>query len=241
MIEIQLATQLSTADLIQEVEREIQMYLHAQVAIDASSSSYELFRRAIVENDEHAWIGIYTLYASLVSSWIIRLKNDVSQEDLLSLMNGTFAKFARSSSAHRFADFPNVSHLLAYLKKCAQSIFFDAQRSRQWQMATCESYEEILKTLDTASSHDDPANTVETILSLQEIWRIISTMVTAQEELLILHQCCLAGCTPSELQRLYPTIYPSIDDVYRIKRNVLQRLRRNRQLQAYFSERTCVS
>ncbi len=230
MIEIQL----STSDLIQEVEREIQVYICSQGGPVASSHAYELFRRAIVASDEHAWIGICTLYAGLVSSWIIHLtKAEFPQEDVLSLVNEAFAKFARSCSAHKFADFPNLSHLLAYLKRCTQSAYFDVQRVRPCQRPTDVSYEEMVETIDTASTLHDPASTVEALLSAQEIWTIIARAVTSQDERLVLHQCCVGGMQPRELHHRYPALFPTVDDVYRVKRNVLERLRRNRLLQAY--------
>jgi hypothetical protein len=37
---------------------------------------------------------------------------------------------------------------------------------------------------------------------------------------------------PGEISRHYQHLFPSVDDVYRIKRNVLERLRRNKRLQA---------
>ena len=39
---------------------------------------------------------------------------------------------------------------------------------------------------------------------------------------------------PSEISSQHRRHFPTVDDVYRIKRNVLERLRRNRRLQLLF-------
>jgi len=39
---------------------------------------------------------------------------------------------------------------------------------------------------------------------------------------------------PSEISSQHRKLFPTVDDVYRIKRNVLERLRRNRRLQMIF-------
>jgi hypothetical protein len=39
---------------------------------------------------------------------------------------------------------------------------------------------------------------------------------------------------PSEISSQHRRLFPTVEDVYRIKRNVLERLRRNRRLQTLF-------
>ena len=55
-----------------------------------------------------------------------------------------------------------------------------------------------------------------------------------QERLLV----CLMyvhGLKPSEVCAGYARLFPSVEDVYRVKRNLLERLRRNRRLRASYT------
>jgi hypothetical protein len=45
------------------------------------------------------------------------------------------------------------------------------------------------------------------------------------------------GLKPGEICQQRPHIFSSVEDVYRIKRNVLERLRRNQRLQALLGRR----
>ena len=70
-----------------------------------------------------------------------------------------------------------------------------------------------------------------TQLFASEVWQAIGKWVN-EEERLVLQVICILGWPACTLQHLSPTQFPTAEDVYRIKRNVLERLRRNRQLVA---------
>jgi len=77
---------------------------------------------------------------------------------------------------------------------------------------------------------DDPADIAAAELAAQELWQIIGREVPSVEERLILQIVCALGLSPRELQRRYSHLFASVEDIYRIKRNVLERLRRNKEL-----------
>ena len=47
------------------------------------------------------------------------------------------------------------------------------------------------------------------------------------DERLVLHSLCVTDLPPRELLKEYPEVFPSVEDVYRVKRNVVERLRRS--------------
>jgi hypothetical protein len=47
------------------------------------------------------------------------------------------------------------------------------------------------------------------------------------------YYCFVLDLKPREVQERHPELYGSVDDVYRIKRNVLDRLRRNPRIRAF--------
>jgi DNA-directed RNA polymerase specialized sigma24 family protein len=225
-------SQLPVAELVQATRGEIAQFLHGQPTDDAYGLA--LFRRAIAERDDLAWSGLYTLYRAVVDSWIARQAPAPSHEDRESLVNETFAKFYRSIGPERIALFPSVRSLLAYLKRCAWSVTADFRRSQQ-----SRSREEALEVTKMEESVlDDPAEIIATQLAGQELWQILWREATSAEERLILQVVCALGRSPRQLQQDYPALFQSVEDIYRIKRNLIERLRRNRRLLALLAEKS---
>lgn len=183
--------------------------------------------------DEQAWAGLYELYNAVVSSWILRLVPKLANEDLDALVNGTFAKFACALPAQKWKDFSCVRLLLGYLKRCARSVVADHCRSQRARLR-----EETVAFLDQAPVLDDPADVVTRQFAAQEIWRSIEHAGINSEERLILQAVCALGLSPRQLQQRYSLLFPTVDDIYRIRRNVLERLRRNHRLLALFAQQS---
>lgn len=226
MIDVLAPERLTGAELVQAARREIAAFLRGQPTDDACA--FALFRRAIAGGDELAWSGLYDLYHAVVEAWIARQAPAQSHEDREVLVNECFAKFYRSISPEKLKRFPSVRALLAYLKTCARSVTLDYRRAQQahWR-------EEPLEFTDQEGPVlDDPADLVATQLEAQELWQVIWREATSAQERLIIQVVCVLGRTPRQLQQSYPLFFPTIEDVYRIKRNLLERLRRNHRLLA---------
>jgi DNA-directed RNA polymerase specialized sigma24 family protein len=232
MIDMLAPEQLTVAELVQAARREIAEFLGGQPTDDACA--FALFRRAIAGGDELAWSGLYNLYHAVVDSWVARQAPVLAHEDREALVNDSFAKFYRSISPEKLEHFSSVRTLLAYLKRCTWSVTADYRRSQQ-----ARSREESFESADQEESVlDDPADIVATQLAAQELWQIIWGEATSAEERLILQVVCSLGKSPRQLQQSYPLLFPSVEDIYRIKRNVLERLRRNHRLLALRTEKS---
>jgi len=215
---------LTVSELLLEAHREIQAHPHTQPT--ATAYAFELFRRAIGQRDEQAWSGLYELYHAMVSSWMLRRAPALVAEDLAALVNEVFAKFFRSIGPEKLKNFPSVGSLLAYLKCCTSSVWADYCRSQLTRQR-----EDPLESLPQQSLMlDDFAASVIDQLTAQEAWAMIAGAVPAQEERLILVLVCSQGWSPAKLQHRYPCLFPSVEDVYRRRRNVCERLRRNQEL-----------
>jgi DNA-directed RNA polymerase specialized sigma24 family protein len=223
MTELRTPEQLTITELIQEAYRETQAYLRKQSTVD--TCTFELFRRAILSQDEQAWSGIYGLYNAVVCSWILCRLPTVQREDLDALVNEAFVKFSRSIGPARLKGFSSVGALLAYLKCCAGSVLADHRRSQQARQR-----EDQLESVTQEPLLDDVAESVVDRLAAQELWCIIAREAPTQEERLILLMVCAQGMSPRALQQCYPAIFPTVEVIYHIKRNVLERLRRNKEL-----------
>jgi hypothetical protein len=64
-------------------------------------------------------------------------------------------------------------------------------------------------------------------LSAGELWQTIAAELQDEPERLVAYLSLVRGLKPAQVQSLHPEYFPGVADVYRIKRNVLERLRRN--------------
>jgi len=188
----------------------------------------ELFRRAIGGGCEDAWACLYRQYAPLVLTWVTRQQRAaplVAEEGAASLVNAAFARFAHALTPAKMARFEQLSALLTYLKLCARSVVADALRTRQGRP-----YEEALEVAEHDRATDDPAEGVVSVIAGQRLWQLISQELHGEDERLLLYCSLLLDMKPAEIAGQYPRLFPSVEDVYRIRRNALDRLQRNQRL-----------
>jgi|GEM_PF-1797101 len=217
--------------LLEGARQEMACFQRRQQA--ANVCAFELFRRALVLRDEAAWVGLYDLYAHLIESWILHSAHASFLENLDALVNETFAKFAHALTGRDLRAFATTPALLAYLKRCAASVVADDQRQRQqW------SREERLSALEREPQVADPADAIAGQQAARDLWRAMSREVSCEAERLLL-ESCVQGVQPRDLASRYPDLFPTIDAVYDTKRNLLERLRRSRAVQAWRREQGC--
>lgn len=225
--------QLSVNDLARRCTEETSKFLRQS----ASNDRYclELFRRAIVRRDEDAWACLYQQYAPLVLTWVNQHQSAsalLGQDGGAPLVNAVFAKFAQALTPAKMANFDSLAAILKYLKMCVHSVIADEVRARQSRQ-----YEETLESIEQEPAADDPAEDVISGLSIQSLWQVIQEELNGEDERLLIYLAYVQGMKPAEICAQQRRYFPSVEDVYRIKRNVLERLRRNRRLQAMFKYR----
>ncbi len=224
---IQGLADLPVGVLAQEARRNIARYLVDRRPQD-DLYAFELFRRAIVQQDQDAWTELYNLYHSLVGIWIHQHLPPVYAEAGEALVNDAFFRLFHAIDARRFSQFPSAPSLLVYLRTCARCVVLDFLRAQlaHWP-------EEPMASPDHETVLADPAEEVMAQLFASEVWESIGAGVS-EEEHLILQIICILGWPARKLQRLSPELFPSVEEIYRLKRNLMERLRRNRQLQAAY-------
>src|SRR5436305_13302573 len=192
----------------------------------------ELFRRAITKRDDDAWACIYQQYAPLVLTWVNQHQSAaplLGQDGSGPLVNAAFAKFAQALTPAKMGNFDSLAAVLKYLKMCVHSVIADEVRSRQ-----ARQYEETLDSIEHEPATDDPADDVVSNISAQGLWQVIQEELNGEDERVLIYLAYVHGMKPSEISSQHRRLFPTVDDVYRIKRNVLERLRRNRRLQTLF-------
>lgn len=191
---------------------------------------FELFRRAIVERNQRAWELVYTFYTPRVEQWVRRdsaFAATGESEDVF--VNAAFARFWASLSSDRFVTFPDLSSLLRYLQVCAHSAIIDHIRSLD---ADTEELDD-----ERGVDVEQPAADVDAAIDRERLWREIDALLADEAERKMMHDSFVLGLTPRQVQERSPQLFATARDVYRVKQNVLSRLRRDQRLKALAGNR----
>src|SRR5712691_3904332 len=221
---------LSINDLARCCSEETNKFLKQSVSNDRFC--LELFRRAITNRDDDAWACIYQQYAPLVLTWVTQHQSAaplLGQDGSGPLVNAAFAKLSQALTPAKMENFDSLAAILKYLKMCVHSVVADEVRSRQSRQ-----YEEALELIEHEPATDDPADDVVSNISAQGLWQVIQEELNGEDERVLIYLAYIQGMKPGEISSQHNRLFPSVEDVYRIKRNVLERLRRNRRLQTLF-------
>lgn len=188
---------------------------------------FELFRRAVVDRNERAWALLCHNYRPLVSGWVRRNRAFASSgEEIDYFVNGAFAKMWSAISPEKFESFDNLKSLLRYLQLCVSSVIMDHARSAE--------YHEMLEDLPPGVEESDAEAVEDVALSRthrQEFWQIIGQRLNDDKERLVLHYSFVVGFKPGQIYDERADLFEDVREIYRIKENVLARLRRDSALQ----------
>jgi hypothetical protein len=189
-----------------------------------------LFLRAIHQRDELAWSLIYQQFAGTVLGWLRQhpcANRVLAQEESEAFVTAAFRKFWLATAAPDAATprFLTLTSTLAYLRSCLNSAVLDEMRhlyARQRE----EPLEHISKT---------PANDI-THQSAQELWTLIERALPQRRERLLVYLLFVLELKPREVARHAPKDFPTVQEVYRLARNILDRLRRNPALRRWLED-----
>jgi len=222
-------TNLSLTDLARICAEETELFF--QHRDHDTRYCFELFRRAIRENDQYAWEIIYDQYQSLVSGWVKHHSGfDTSGEEVQFFVTGAFAKISSILTSEKFDKFSDLQALLSYLKMCVHSVITDYNRKAD-QANLQVSFEEIQ--IDIKSSDPAPESKVLDKLDSQTLWVRLSEKLNDKKERLVMQGVFVLALKPRELCDYYEGTFENVEEVYRIKQNIFARLRRDSEFRKF--------
>jgi DNA-directed RNA polymerase specialized sigma24 family protein len=189
---------------------------------------YELFRRALLERNQRAYECLYTQYQPLVAGWVERHPSfSGAGEEVQYFVNRAFEKLWQALTPEKFGRFPDLKSVLSYLKLCTHSVVIDHARVRQHALLDEEASDAMLAM--HAAGDDLEADAVERAQH-QEFWRQINRRLADEKEQAVVFGSFVLAMKPAELQVRYAHLFGDVREVYRVKQNVLDRLRRDPEL-----------
>lgn len=197
---------------------------------DASHESFcfELFRRAIVQECTLCWHYLRNHYYRLVRYWICQLAS-LDADTVDDLVQDALAAFWRFYIPDKLGRAKGLADILAYLKSCAASAV--AQKHRQASRAPQE-VEWNEQILDDHLSSPPAEASVSQWLEAQDLWTAVDSHCNDERDHLVAQLIFLADLKPRHIARQYPDLFPDVSDVYRVKRNLMDRLRRSPTLRS---------
>ena len=189
---------------------------------EASDDQYclEIFRRAVILRDGEAWAVLQRQFGENVRIWFNRhpnreaaLRHDGEQ----SYIDDAFRRFWQAVSEQRLM-FHTLAGALSYLHLCLNCAIMDALR------AYSRPKEEPLPDYGQSDTEEP---TVEDNYQEGELWEIIEALLPGEKErrVAFLHFHC--NLKPREIIRYCPGEFSNEDEIYRLKRNIMERILRN--------------
>jgi DNA-directed RNA polymerase specialized sigma24 family protein len=203
--------------------------MQAQQYVQASQDGYELFRRAIMDRDEGAWIESATRYRPLLAAWAGRCSASAAiAESYDDLADQALARAWSALSPARFASFPNLAALLGYLRACVTTTVIDYARSE----LSRERLEQSIEAGDVAT----PEQVVIEQFERREVWRIVQKVATSQQERVVLIETFVYDLPPRAILTRHPDLFADPTEIYTTKRNLYDRLKRCPELRELYHE-----
>ena len=223
---------LSLSDLADSCAQETEFFFQRKE--HDTRYCFELFRRAVCENDQSAWEIIYNQYQSLVTGWVKQHRGfEASGEEVQFFVTGAFGKISSILTAEKFDKFSELQSLLSYLKMCVHSVITDY--NRVIERANLQiSIEDLGFEIEATESAVEESVSDE--IDNQTFWVQINEKLNDEKERLVIQGIFVLALKPRELCDHYKNIFTEVEEVYRVKQNVLARLRRDSDFRKFLGE-----
>jgi DNA-directed RNA polymerase specialized sigma24 family protein len=181
----------------------------------------EIFRRAMIDGDNEAWIALQEQFRSNVLSWlhVHSKRQEALQIDTAeNYVDDTFKRLWQWGKNQQH-EFQSLAGALKSLHLCLNSLIIDTLRTN--------TRHDLLSLLD---DRDVVAADAEDHYDKHELWRAIETLITDKQELRVMFLLYNDGLKPREIVERCPEEFADIKEVYRLARNGLERLKRNAEI-----------
>lgn len=207
--------QLSNEYLADRCATETQRFFKQQVC--DTQYGHELFRRALLTQDERAWAIVYQQYQPLVASWLKqRLPGQVAEVEFQTLMDDAFVKMAGTFARHpeKFNNYPNLNALLGLLRRCSERVAQDFITKAIQEPAALPLQEDMIIISDAYTNSDT-------------LWARLAALLYNEQEGLVVRYLLIEGHKPRHLFEDYLHLFQNVDEINTIRERIKLRLRRN--------------
>ncbi|MHB8598090.1 MAG: RNA polymerase sigma factor [Ktedonobacteraceae bacterium] len=211
---------MSLSELADRCASEISRYSHKEEYDD--TYCLEIFRRALLLRDEGAWELLQNRFTPTVSSWVRRHPSREaayrhnSEENYVAL---TFARFWVASVNNSRLEFNSLAAALRFLHACLNTAILDTLRTY--------SRPNIVPLPDPGFPEEPVSEDAD---DGSELWEVIRGMLPNERERRLAYLLYHCGLKPREILQRCPGEFSDVQEIYRLTRNILERLTRRKEL-----------
>ena len=210
-------SEMSLADLTVCCAREMARYRRKEPCND--QYCLEIFHRAVFLRNEDAWAILQKQFTEYVRMWLgrhpyreVALRIEPEEK---SYIDDAFTRFWRAVNEQKL-QFITLAAALSYLHLCLHSTIMDSLRSYSRPKE---------EPMPDYGHPDEPL--VEDHYYETELWEIIKQLLPGEREKRVAYLHFHCNLKPREIVRFVPQEFSSEDEIYRLKRNIMERLLRH--------------
>lgn len=179
-----------------------------------------LLQVALIEQSDEAWHILQHCFSEIVRSWIHNHPNAtiaLSRDSEENYVAQTFSRFWFATRKQKI-EFTSLPSVLGYLHATLNGILIDTMRMYLHSRIVSLPETDIVK---------EP--TAEERGYGQELWENIQSLLSDTREQRIVYLLYYCGLKPREIMLRCPGEFTGVKEIYRLNKNVIERLRRNRE------------
>lgn len=208
---------MSVQALAELCKRELDKYRRGEPSDD--QYGLELFSRALLERNSFAWGGVQQCFNPMVLGWMRdhRLRDVACRHDSEeNFVAQAFSRFWQATADNEEIKFQALGAALKYLRASLHAVIIDSLRSYS-------------RARLTALPEYDDANgpRAEDQYDFGELWQVISRLLPEARERRVAYLLYHCGLKPREILRFCPREFDDVHEIYRVRRTIIDRLRRN--------------
>jgi DNA-directed RNA polymerase specialized sigma24 family protein len=176
----------------------------------------ELLRRATFQGDQEAWEWVQHCYGGMVRGWLRRHpKREVAcrLESEENYVAQTFERFWQATAFNQQVEFSTLAAALQYLRASLHGAILDMLRAYARPREV------------SLPGPGEPL--VENITDNGEVWEILQMILSNPREQRLAYLLFHCGLKPREIIRFCPQEWSDVQEIYRLRRNIMERLLRN--------------
>ena len=209
--------ELSLPVLAAQCLRELNNYRRGEPCTD--TYGLELLRRATIQDNQEAWAWVQHCFGGMVRGWLRRHpKREVacrleSEENYIAQ---AFERFWRATAFNQRVEFSTLAAALQYLRASLNGAILDMLRAYARPREV---------SLPGPGEAGEPL--VEDSSDNSEVWDILQMILSNPREKRLAYLLFHCGLKPREIVRFCSQEWSDIQEIYRLRRNILERLLRN--------------
>jgi hypothetical protein len=212
-----LQSEMSLPVLATHCVRELNTYRRGEPSTERYG--VELIRRATLQGDQEAWAWVYHCFGGVVLNWLRCHPQRAHAGHLESEENyvaQAFERFWQATASNKRVEFNTLATALHYLRASLNGAILDTLRAYLRPRET---------SLPEPGEPGEPS--VEDSFESSEVWEILQTLLPDRREKRIAYLLFHCGLKPREIVRFCPQEWSDVQEVYRLRCSIMERLLRN--------------